>query len=798
MGTRAPGILSSPGSGPSRWRWALRGGPTLRWAVASVVLALLPGLPGATAAPVGVPLPGPGPPARAGADPTPAPPRATGPSGAPPALPAPLYSPGQWYNVTGDSATPLPRLESAEAAWDPAEGEILLYGGDNYSTPSAATWAYSDGEWSELNASGLPGPLSGDSLAYDANASELLLFGGVASLATRSNSSTTFAYRDGRWSALDLAGAPPPVEGAEMTYDPALNGVVLFGGANLSSGGGANATNALWLFADGAWSRLASAGGPGPRWWTEIAYDPALGGLLLYGGANLSDGVSHALGDTWLFAQGLWSRLTPAASPPALSGGLLQYDPALGTAVLAGGLLANGSADPVSWEFNGSSWAPLPTSSAPSAHSEGFGAYDPDERALLLAGGSRSGSYTDLLSGSETLNVSFPDRADVGQALALNASAAGGAPPFDYRYTVVWGDEQNASGSSGDFTHSYSDPATYPVSVVAREASGASAAWNGTVAVRPGPSVRLLGASDTDVDLLLDLSASLSGGTGPLAVTWELGDGESASGSGIEYSYATPGRYAISVWANDSLGVAAVARTNITVSATPELLLPAGGFAADAGLPVALSAGVTGGTAPLDVLWAFPNGSLAVGEKLLHVFPLAGEEPLTVALTDGAGAQVSDTVDVAVAPTLSVAIGGSTEVPLGGTGTFSANITGGTGPYRYDWAFADGENATGTTVRHLFAGATGAELLTLEVTDALNATATATASVRVVLAPSSPSHAALGLEETLAALTAIVAVSAGALWAYRRRGAPPPPPPSPATPARPTRRALPPPPDVPR
>lgn len=74
-----------------------------------------------------------------------------------------------------------------------------------------------------------------------------------------------------------------------MTYDPALGGVLLYGG--LSSNG---TLSDSWLFAGGTWRRL-SASGPPSRDFAALSFDQTSGAAVLFGGSG-SDGY---LNDTW-------------------------------------------------------------------------------------------------------------------------------------------------------------------------------------------------------------------------------------------------------------------------------------------------------------------------------------------------------------------------------------------------------------------------------------------------------------------------------------------------------------------
>ena len=110
---------------------------------------------------------------------------------------------------------------------------------------------------------------------------------------------------------------------------------------------------------------------PSARDDAAMAYDPAVGDVLLFGGLVVgSEGLS-TLSDTWSWNGSRWSELRPAASPPGLSGALLGYDPSTRRLVLTGGDTSTGEGRLVeteaTWTWDGSSWTSQPADGLPSS-----------------------------------------------------------------------------------------------------------------------------------------------------------------------------------------------------------------------------------------------------------------------------------------------------------------------------------------------------------------------------------------------------------------------------------------------
>ena len=57
-----------------------------------------------------------------------------------------------------------------------------------------------------------------------------------------------------------------------------------------------------------------------------MAYDPAIGQLVLFGGTGANGTV---LNDTWTYNGTTWTQLSPLTSPPARSDSSMAYDPAI-------------------------------------------------------------------------------------------------------------------------------------------------------------------------------------------------------------------------------------------------------------------------------------------------------------------------------------------------------------------------------------------------------------------------------------------------------------------------------------
>lgn len=161
---------------------------------------------------------------------------------------------------------------------------------------------------------------------------------------------------------------PPPLAGSSMAYDPKDGYVVLFGGYSNPNGyGSGNVTNATWTYSAGVWTHLHLGVAPNPRAHASMAYDPAVGSLILFGGIGKTTctpaGCSHReFNDTWAFVGGSWTQLRLASSPPARFGAGMAFNPKVKALILEAGITNGNASD--TWTFSGGSWTQIARSCA--------------------------------------------------------------------------------------------------------------------------------------------------------------------------------------------------------------------------------------------------------------------------------------------------------------------------------------------------------------------------------------------------------------------------------------------------
>ncbi len=280
-----------------------------------------------------------------------------------------------WHDVTPGSGNP-PAREDASMAFDPATGELILFGGYDGSSALDDTWAWDGSTWTQRSPSTSPSARYGASMAFDPATGKLILFGGGGS----GYHNDTWAWDGSNWTdASPASGNPPARDSASMAFDPASAQMILFGGKN---GGGEFGDT--WKWDGAAWTQLSPATSPAALDSASMDFDPATGQLVLVGG--IGSGYQNG---TWVWDGSTWTRLSPASSPTTRYGAGMAFDPATGQIILFGGWHAGYRDD--TWAYAipsfGTEWSQLDPHTSPSARSHPSAVFDPAIGKLVLFGG---------------------------------------------------------------------------------------------------------------------------------------------------------------------------------------------------------------------------------------------------------------------------------------------------------------------------------------------------------------------------------------------------------------------------
>ncbi|MCI4324362.1 MAG: PKD domain-containing protein [Thermoplasmata archaeon] len=444
------------------------------------------------------------------------------------------------------------------------------------------TWEFLDGSWFNVTpthptASNTPSARWGASMTYDPAVEGLLLFGGITAAFNGFNSpglNDTWEFVRGDWVLLcdgPSCRAPQDRWDAALTYSVEAGAPVLFGGESTFSGS-TLVLNDTWTFLPQTnWTPAGTSVAPSGRFAAGFADDRQLDGVVLFGGIPANS-------ETWLFRNSSWHPLSPspASGKPSARGGVdLAPDPLNGSVTLFGGCSAipcGGTGLNDTWVLAGTNWYNLSAKIGPAPPGRDLGGLVPTSNrgALLLFGGASGTLENDSwwIAHIEIEPVTAsPWAVDVGLPTMLNVNVSGGYGPE----TLTWSGLPSGCISANTNELNCTDNATSAevatVVVTATDPVGEMVeSLPSYVQFDARPTVTLEATPLEGIaPLQVTFEATSAGGTGNVSLAWQFGDSGTGTGSNPNHTYLTSGMYTATVWANDSDLVSDSAHTTVSV-----------------------------------------------------------------------------------------------------------------------------------------------------------------------------------------------------------------------------------------
>ena len=160
-----------------------------------------------------------------------------------------------------------------------------------------------------------------------------------------------------------------------------------------------------------------------------------------------------------------------------------------------------------------------------------------------------------------------------------SGSTAGSNPIATYMFTFGDGTNSGSPSSTSIFSHTYSSPGTYTVTLIVTDTAGVSASTGATVTAVSGPNA-VLSAAPTSVVAPVAVTADASGSTDSIGIssyTFDFGDGSPVVGpqaaAKATHTYTTAGNYTVTVTVTDTAQATSMATAAVAILAPPAAAL---------------------------------------------------------------------------------------------------------------------------------------------------------------------------------------------------------------------------------
>ncbi len=323
---------------------------------------------------------------------------------------------------------------------------------------------------------------------------------------------------------------------------------------------------------------------------------------------------------------------------------------------------------------------------------------------------------------------SSPSTVCSGNSSTLTAVVTSGLAPYTYQWTGPNAFTSTINPVTISNTTSL-NAGIYQVTVT--DSNGCQGTATTTIVVDT-INVNITGSNTVCLGSTINLASNVTTGVAPYTYQWTGPNGFTSTSASISIPNAqqvNSGAYTVTV--TDSNGCQGVASSLVTVDIVSVNVVPSTATAC-VGSNVTLTANVTSGTSPYSYGWVGPNGYTSTGNPItISNISLSNSGTYSVIVTDSNNCTGMSSSVVNVNQ-LSVSVSPSLEsVCVGSTITLTANVSGGTAPYSYQWT---GPNGLTSTVNPLVinnATLSNAGLYQVTVTDTNNCSGSSSSVVNV-------------------------------------------------------------------
>jgi hypothetical protein len=222
-----------------------------------------------------------------------------------------------------------------------------MYGGLTSEQEYQDTWEWNGRQWTKFPVEG-PGLRESAGMTYDVKRQRVILFGGAQS---GNMMNDLWEWNGSQWSQISTEG-PSPRFPAGFVYDSAQENILLFGGHSFENQE-ITTYGDTWAWDGTTWTQI-EVRGPSARDGAHAIFDPLLNNVFLFGGAEITDTIRN-LNDTWAWDGSQWIEIN-VQGPPARVHPILAFDANRGVLVMTGGSNGPGAILSDTWEWDGVNW----------------------------------------------------------------------------------------------------------------------------------------------------------------------------------------------------------------------------------------------------------------------------------------------------------------------------------------------------------------------------------------------------------------------------------------------------------
>lgn len=562
----------------------------------------------------------------------------------------PLASGGNrtWTNLTGIASSLPGNRYLGAMTFDALDNYILLFGGATPTSTLSDTLTYANGTWTDIsgNQNSTPGARYAAFITYDPADQEVVMFGGY-DLSTGTYYSDTWLFAHGLWHQLTYNSTATHPSGrwrGGFAYDAHDGYAVLFGGTD-STGAALSDT---WEFHNNSWTKLSPSGSPPGRYRTSMAYDAGDGYVVMFGGCTSSCPAS----DTWRYVNDSWKSLSLTTHPSGRVYPMIVSDPVDNGLLLFGGGVTSGVGPYMSdtWTFASGNWTNETTLLSPSSHpptrAYGMVAYDPyGGYVLLFAGANSSTAYDDDLwaYGPDILawGSATPNPVDSHQSTTFATTILDSVTGISYVFAYTGLPPGCTTSNLRNLSCHPTTPGNYSITVGIADGKGNDANVSEPLRVATDPVILTFTVTPSvvtaGVPILFNVTAR--NGTGNLSYHY-VGLPAGCSSGNTPHLTCTPSSNTskpVEVQVSDAAGYVVESNVSLTVNPRPSVTsFTASPPITDAGLPVTITTSVSGGTAPFHYVYTgLPPGCASQNSAVLMCVPQGfGPATVTVVVTD--------------------------------------------------------------------------------------------------------------------------------------------------------------------